>query len=112
MYFLVTSVDFKIFEENCESLFHYYSSELANTIKSLDIEEQSPYGLEELLQDFEKYKLFFVYELTNVVPICWADAEDLSSNISMRNISAVVKSEKYISFFNGWISFFFSGMWK
>ena len=90
-------------------LLNHYVYELENTLTELRPGKPTPFGLNELLNGFENYKLFFLYRLTFVVPFFWAGQMDSGSLDVETNIDTVLKSTKYISLFNGWVEYFLSG---
>ena len=106
--FLVTSVEFTVFEKNYESLLECYLAELQNNLKKVNPALANTYGLFDLVADFEKYKLYTLYPLVGIVPSFWAGQRNYDSTIEWNNIDMVLKSEYYISHFENWVTFLFS----
>lgn len=112
MLFLVTSVDCKIVEKHWRALFNCYLCEFESIRKKTQSDWPCPYGINDMMNDFEKYKSVFIYGLVSFVPFYWIGSSKLDLNLGDKNwdaIDSVMKSEAYISFFKGWINHLLSG---
>ena len=107
LYFLITGVEFKVFKKNRLSLLNCYIQELEITLKKFGSCKLTPrpFGLNESLNDFEKYKLFFLYRFTILVPLFWAGQMDSGTLNKESNIDTVLKSAEFLSLFNGWAEY-------